>query len=393
LTSSKLTSPKSTSPRLTSPKLISPRQKYTQDLDSGLIVFDAMQEQVVLRLQYLFDELVANGQGSKARKLGLSGFLAGWMSGSDAVDEGTQGLYIWGGVGRGKTYLMDLFFECLPFEEKQRTHFHRFMQVVHGELTALQGQKNPLDKLADLISSQARVLCFDEFFVLDIGDAMILAGLLDALFKRHVVLVTTSNIHPDGLYENGLQRPRFIPAIEMLKKHTTVIELAFGLDYRLRSLERANLYLCPITLQTNAELNAKFAELSRVSVPEEGGELIILDRPISTRRQAADIAWFEFDELCGGPRSAFDYIELAKLFHTIIIGNVPVMGDDENDYARRFVSLIDELYDRRVKLVMSAQVPIEALYQGRSLAFAFERTQSRLLEMQSHTYLGYAHLA
>ncbi|MFT6056118.1 MAG: cell division protein ZapE [Pseudohongiellaceae bacterium] len=373
--------------------MISPRQKYTQDLDSGLIVFDAMQEQVVLRLQFLFDELVANAQRSKARKPGLSDFLIGWMFRSAAVDEGTHGLYIWGGVGRGKTYLMDLFFECLPFEEKQRTHFHRFMQFVHAELTALQGQKNPLDKLADLISSQARVLCFDEFFVLDIGDAMILAGLLDALFKRHVVLVTTSNINPDGLYENGLQRRRFIPAIELLKKHTAVIELASGLDYRLRSLESANLYLYPITPHTNAELNAKFAELSRVSVSEKGQELIILDRPIKTRRQAGDIVWFEFDELCGGPRSAFDYIELAKLFHTIIIGNVPAMGDDENDCARRFVSLIDELYDRRVKLVMSAQVPIEALYSGRSLAFAFERTQSRLLEMQSHDYLSYAHLA
>lgn len=374
--------------------MTSPKQKYTEDLDSGLIVFDAMQEQVVARLQILFDELAVNGVTSKAKKEGLSGFLAGWLSDQDTTDEGTKGLYIWGGVGRGKTYLMDLFFECLPFKEKQRTHFHRFMQFVHAELTQLQGQKNPLDKLADLISSQARVLCFDEFFVLDIGDAMILAGLLDALFKRHVVLVTTSNINPDGLYENGLQRQRFIPAIELLKKHTTVIELGSGSDYRLRSLERANLYLCPITDATNSELKAKFVELARVSASEEeGAELIILGRPIKTRRYAGDIAWFEFDELCGGPRSAFDYIELAKLFHTIIIDNVPIMGDDENDHARRFVSLIDELYDRRVKLVMSANAGIEALYGGQGLAFAFERTQSRLLEMQSHEYLCYAHLA
>lgn len=374
--------------------MISPKQKYTQDLDSGLIVFDAMQEQVVLRLQDLFDDLAVNTDNSKVKKSGFSGILAGWLSGQDAIDEGTKGLYIWGGVGRGKTYLMDLFFECLPFKEKQRTHFHRFMQYVHAELTLLQGQKNPLDKLADLISSKARVLCFDEFFVLDIGDAMILAGLLDALFKRHVVLVTTSNINPDGLYENGLQRQRFIPAIELLKKHTTVFELASGLDYRLRSLERANLYLCPITAETDSELSAKFVELTRASdSDEEGGELIILDRPIKTRRHAGDIAWFEFDELCGGPRSAFDYIELAKLFHTIIIGNLPVMGDAENDRARRFVSLIDELYDRRVKLVISAEARIEALYSGQGLAFAFERTQSRLLEMQSHEYLCYAHLA
>ena len=373
--------------------MTSPKQKYTDDLESGLIVFDAMQEQVVSHLQALFDELVVNGVSSEAKNSGLSGLLAGLFSSQNAIDKGTNGLYIWGGVGRGKTYLMDLFFDCLPFKQKQRTHFHRFMQFVHGELTRLQGQKNPLDKLADLISDQSRVLCFDEFFVLDIADAMILAGLLDALFKRHVVLIATSNINPDGLYENGLQRQRFLPAIELLKNHTTVIELASGLDYRLRSLERANLYLCPITEKTDAELSAKFAELTRISTPIERDEdLIILDRPIKTRRYAGDIAWFEFDELCGGPRSAFDYIELAKLFHTIIIGNVPAMGDEANDKARRFVSLIDELYDRRVKLVISANATIDRLYTGLGLAFAFERTQSRLLEMQSHEYLGCAHL-
>lgn len=373
--------------------MTSPKQKYTKDLESGLIVFDAMQEQVVSHLQTLFDELIVNGVGSEAKNSGLSGLLAGLLSRQDPIDKGTNGLYIWGGVGRGKTYLMDLFFDCLPFKQKQRTHFHRFMQFVHDELTQLQGQKNPLDKLADLIADQSRVLCFDEFFVLDIADAMILAGLLDALFKRHVVLIATSNINPDGLYENGLQRQRFLPAIELLKSHTAVIELASGLDYRLRSLERANLYLCPITERTDTELSAKFVELTRVSAPaEEGEELIILGRPIKTRRYAGDIAWFEFDELCGGPRSAFDYIELAKLFHTIIIGNVPAMGDEENDQARRFVSLIDELYDRRVKLVISANARIDSLYAGLGLAFAFERTQSRLLEMQSHEYLGYAHL-
>ena len=373
--------------------MTSPKQKYTDDLESGLIVFDAMQEQVVSHLQALFDELVVNGVSKEAKNSGLSGLLAGLLSRKNAIDKGTNGLYIWGGVGRGKTYLMDLFFDCLPFKQKQRTHFHRFMQFVHGELTQLQGQKNPLDKLADLISGQSRVLCFDEFFVLDIADAMILAGLLDALFKRHVVLIATSNINPDGLYENGLQRQRFLPAIELLKDHTTVIELASGLDYRLRSLERANLYLCPITEKTDTELSAKFAELTRISAPiGEGEELIILNRPIKTRRCAGDIAWFEFEELCGGPRSAFDYIELAKLYHTIIIGNVPAMGDEENDKARRFVSLIDELYDRRVKLVISASARIDRLYTGLGLAFAFERTQSRLLEMQSHEYLGYPHL-
>lgn len=369
--------------------MISPKQKYTQDLDSGLITFDPMQEQVVVELEALFLELTVSGPDKPSK-----GFINRLLSRQGSVDEGIKGLYIWGGVGRGKTYLMDLFYECLPFKEKQRTHFHRFMQFVHAELTSLQGKKNPLDLLAETISKQARVLCFDEFFVLDIGDAMILAGLLEALFKRHVVLVTTSNIYPDGLYENGLQRPRFLPAIELIKQHTKVIELASESDYRLRSLEQANLYLSPITEDTDSELAAKFIELTRKSVAgQDETELSILNRPIKTRRYAGDIAWFEFEELCGGPRSAFDYVEVAKLFHTVIVGNVPIMGDEENDKARRFVSLIDELYDRRVKLVISAYTGIELLYHGKGLAFAFERTQSRLLEMQSHEYLGYAHQA
>lgn len=369
---------------------MTPHQKYSSDLESGLIVYDSEQEKVVAQFQRLYDDLLNSSKGS-AR---MPGFLSGLFSGRKPTKDYCKGLYIWGGVGRGKTYLMDLFYDCLPFEDKQRTHFHRFMQYVHSELTKLQGQKNPLQQLADSIATRAKVLCFDEFFVLDIGDAMILAGLLGELFDRGVVLVTTSNIYPDGLYENGLQRERFLPAIELIKNNTRVIKLDSDSDYRLRSLEQANLYLCPVNPETDQLLEAKFSELTKDrSTNKLESELVILDRPVSTRRISGDVVWFEFAELCDGPRSAFDYVEIARLFHTVIISNIPVMKDTENDQARRFVSLIDELYDRKVKLVISAEAKIESIYQGQGLAFAFERTESRLLEMQSHEYLCCAHQA
>jgi cell division protein ZapE len=367
---------------------MSPIEKYQTDLQAQIIQYDSQQEAVVHHLQALFESLVQPPPTASS----LGRFLFGWMSSGDQA--AIKGVYLWGGVGRGKTYLMDLFFECLPFEQKKRTHFHRFMQSIHHKLTALQGQKNPLAELAESIAKEARVLCFDEFFVLDIGDAMILAGLLEELFKRDVVLVATSNIYPDGLYENGLQRERFLPAIALINAHTTVVELRSDTDYRLRSLSQANLYLCPITQDTDQGLEKKFLELTRDSVlSTPGAALTILDRKLQTRCVSGDVVWFEFGELCGGPRSAFDYIEIAKLFHTVILSNIPQMSDQTNDSARRFVSLIDELYDRKVKLLASAQVPITDLYIGRGLAFAFERTESRLLEMQSHEYLCSAHQA
>lgn len=373
-----------------STELVSPKDRYAQDIANGSITFDSHQERVVLELNLLYQRLVS----PPSQSWNFAAFLRGALNRQAQSASAPNGLYIWGGVGRGKTYLMDLFYDCLPFKDKQRTHFHRFMQYVHAQLTELQGRKNPLDQLADRIAGQARVFCFDEFFVLDIGDAMILAGLLEALFEKGVVLVTTSNIHPDGLYENGLQRQRFLPAIELLKQHTKVLELASTSDYRLRSLERAKLYLTPLGTGTDAELHAKFKELTlNFHNVDLVTELSILGRSIKVRDCAGDVAWFEFEELCGGPRSAFDYIEIAKVFHTVIIGNVPRMDDSDNDRARRFVSLIDELYDRRVKLVMSADAEIVSLYSGQSLAFPFERTCSRLLEMQSHEYLACAHHA
>jgi cell division protein ZapE len=268
------------------------------------------------------------------------------------------------------------------------------MQSIHSQLAALQGEANPLEIIADDLSRQARLLCFDEFFVSDIADAMLLGGLLTALFERGVVLVATSNVPPERLYENGLQREKFLPAIAAIQNHTWVHEISAGQDYRLECLSNTELYLHPIDSTTDQELTRYFVDLAPDQrIMETDVVLTILDRELRVKRMAEDVVWFEFEELCGGPRSAFDYVEIAKLFHAIILSNVPAMDDSHNDHARRFISLIDELYDRRVKLIVAAAVEVSAIYAGQQLAFEFERTQSRLIEMQSHDYLCREHLA
>jgi cell division protein ZapE len=305
-----------------------------------------------------------------------------------------KGLYMWGGVGRGKTFMMDLFFECLPFTEKLRTHFHRFMYRVHRDLTRLAGQSNPLERVAEGLAAEARVLCFDEFFVSDIGDAMILGELLTHLFERGVTLVATSNIPPRSLYENGLQRRRFLPAIDLLERHTDVMNLDGGTDYRLRLLEQAETYHAPLDALSEQFLAERFATLApdRSSV-EVDVELEIEGRPIRCRRSADDVAWFDFKALCDGPRSQNDYIELARIYHAVLISGVPVFTVKSEDQARRFISLVDEFYDHDVKLIVSAEAPVETLYRGERLAFEFERTRSRLLEMRSREYLARSHRA
>lgn len=367
-----------------------PSEKYQLDLTEEIISADSDQQTAIAEFDRLYGDLDTSDADSKSFGRQLSALFGKSDPHSDAV----KGIYLWGGVGRGKTYLMDLFFNCLPTEYKIRTHFHRFMQDIHKELKSLQGEKNPLESVAERIAEKAKVLCFDEFFVLDIGDAMILAGLLEALFRRGVVLVSTSNIHPDGLYENGLQRERFLPAIELIKNHTEVLQLGGSMDYRLRSLSKATLYHCPNGEKAEVALLNSFQEL--VPNPSEivrDGSLTILDREITTRYYAEDVAWFDFLALCDGPRSAFDYVEIAKLFHALIVSGVPKFNEDMDDKARRFVNLVDELYDRKVKLIVSAEVQIAELYQGQRLSFEFERTVSRLLEMQSHEYLSCGHLA
>lgn len=366
---------------------MSPADRYRQLLDSNTISPDSSQQQAVAQLQLLYEQLQAYFVQIDRNRGGFLSFLR-------AKPATPRGLYLWGGVGRGKTFLMDMFYECLPAGKKRRTHFHRFMQRVHKDLAELKGEKNPLEKVAEGIAGEARILCFDEFFVSDIGDAMLLAGLLTSLFERNVVLLATSNIAPGGLYENGLQRDRFLPAIGLIQQHCNVMEIASGVDYRLRSLSSAPLYYTPLDDCSDASLARSFAELAPDTDDTStfnAESVEILGRFIEVRQCCDDVIWFDFHELCGGPRSASDYVEIAKLYHAVLIGGIPELGEKEEDLARRFVNLIDELYDRNVKLVIAAEKPIETLYSGRKLAFEFQRTQSRLIEMQSHEYLAKEH--
>jgi cell division protein ZapE len=306
--------------------------------------------------------------------------------------EGVRGIYLWGGVGRGKTFLMDLFFESLTLEKKRRVHFHRMMQEVHERLKDLGSIENPLDEVAAGIASNTRVLCFDEFFVSDIGDAMILAGLLDGLFKRGVTLVATSNSRPDDLYKDGLQRQRFLPAIQLLNQHTDVVNIDGGTDYRLRLLQKAGTYLFPDDAVAAKRLNYFFDESASTQIATDA-DLEINDRTIRARRCAKGVAWFRFADICDGPRSQDDYIEIARWYPSVIISGVPQFDATRDDQARRFVSLVDEFYDRRVKLILSADVDVQDLYTGKRLSFEFDRTVSRLVEMQSTDYLALPHLA
>ena len=368
---------------------LSPLARYQRDLARPEFRRDAAQAAAVDHLQHLYEELVAAWQAEQ-KQPGLGGFfkrLAGTKP-----RQLVRGLYFWGGVGRGKTYLMDNFFESLPFEQKLRAHFHRFMRRVHAELKKLDGQKNPLKQVADIIANEARVICFDEFFVSDITDAMILGTLMEELFARGVTLVATSNIVPDGLYKDGLQRARFLPAIALLNQHTQVVNVDGGVDYRLRALEQAELYHSPLDTAADQSLMCSFKSLLSVAAEvDEDRDLEVEGRLIRARYLSEGVVWFDFVELCDGPRSQNDYIELAREYHSVILSNVPGLGRANDDQARRFVNLVDEFYDRQVKLVISAERPLAEIYSTGKLDFEFQRTVSRLLEMQSHEYLARPH--
>ncbi len=302
-----------------------------------------------------------------------------------------RGLYLWGGVGRGKTLLMDAFFDTLAPIPGERSHFYRFMRQVHEDLKQSRGHESPLDLVAERIAGRVRALCLDEFFVADIADAMILKGLFEGLFERGVTLVATSNVAPRDLYRDGLQRARFLPAIGLIEAHMDVLELDSGVDYRLRQLERAPTYLDAASAETRPELARRFAALAG-SQPE-ATTLLIEGRPVRAVGAAADVAWFEFAELCEGARSQHDYIELARLFGTILLSGIPVFTHRQEDAARRFIMLIDELYDRGVKTLVSAAAEPADLYHGERLALEFPRAASRLVEMQSPAYLAGRHHA
>jgi cell division protein ZapE len=369
---------------------VSPGDAYRASLAEGAVLEDEAQAQVMALLDQRFTQLVARS----ANKAGWFASLANKFlsSKSGRADTSIKGLYLWGGVGRGKTMMMDMFCHALPPERRQRMHFHRFMRRVHDGLGRFSGQANPLLKVADEIASQGDVLCFDEFFVSDIGDAMILGEVMTALFARGVVLVATSNVEPANLYKNGLQRSRFLPAIDQIYAHCDVHEIDQGQDFRLRTLQQARLYHWPLSESTDQSMRESFSALAS-DREKSNVRLRVENRMIEALKVAGDVAWFRFSNLCEGPRSQNDYIELATLFTTVLISEVPVLDVNREDAARRFISLVDEFYDRRVKLVISADQPITDLYQGQRLSFEFERTQSRLLEMQSEEYLSQPHVA
>ena len=297
-----------------------------------------------------------------------------------------RGVYMYGGVGRGKSFLMDCFFNAVPLRRKVRLHFHEFMREVHRELAALQGTVNPLDVLGERISKRYKLICFDEFHVADITDAMILHRLLVSLFENGVGFVTTSNFRPDDLYPGGLHRDRILPAIALLNERLEVLNVDNGTDYRRRTLEKVKLYHTPLGPQADGEMEQAFNQLAEVQ--DEDPILHIEMREIRARRRAGGVVWFDFKELCGGPRSQNDYLEIASQFHTVLLSDLPYMPVNMASPARRFTWLVDVLYDRRVKLILSAAVPPEALYTEGPLAHEFPRTVSRLNEMQSAEFLA-----
>lgn len=375
----------------------SPIALYQQALDAGDYQPDDVQRRTVARLDTLYQELNQRPSPSVVNE-GIRGRL-GRLLGRSAPKKPirpAQGLYMWGGVGRGKTWLMDMFFHSLPGDRKLRLHFHRFMLRVHQELTTLQGHENPLEIIADGFKTQADVLCFDEFFVSDITDAMLLATLLEALFARGITLVTTSNIPPDDLYRNGLQRARFVPAIELIKQYCDVMNVDAGIDYRLRTLTQAKLYLTPLNPQTEQEMDDIFVKLAGLAGKEKEVEkapiLEINHRPLPAICSAQGVLAVDFHTLCEEARSQLDYIALSKLYHTVLLHNVHQMATKDENTARRFLALVDEFYERRVKLIIAAEVSMFEIYCGERLKFEYQRCLSRLQEMQSEEYLASPHL-
>lgn len=371
---------------------LSPLSRYQQALDAGEYQADEVQRRAVTRLEGIYQALQQAPAASVSAN-GLRGKLSRWLGkGAETTSlRPVQGLYMWGGVGRGKTWLMDMFFHSLPGERKLRLHFHRFMLRVHEELTELQGQENPLEMIADGFKAQTDVVCFDEFFVSDITDAMLLATLLQALFARGITLVATSNIPPDELYHNGLQRARFLPAIALINDYCDVMNVDAGIDYRLRTLTQAHLYLTPLDSQTRETLDRMFIKLAG-KAGEEAPVLQVNHRPLQAIRAVDGVLAVDFHTLCEEPRSQLDYIALSRLYHSVILYNVQVMGPLKENTARRFLALVDEFYERHVKLVIAAEASMFDIYQGERLKFEYQRCLSRLQEMQSEEYLKLPHL-
>ncbi|MFG6077591.1 cell division protein ZapE [Erwinia sp. OPT-41] len=370
----------------------SPLALYQRALENGEYQPDDIQREAVTRLDGIYQALSRREPAAAAPTKGLFGRLNKLMGkGKNEPQTPVRGLYMWGGVGRGKTWLMDMFFQAILGERKQRLHFHRFMLRVHEELTGLQGHSDPLQIVADRFKSETDLLCFDEFFVSDITDAMLLGTLMEALFARGITLVATSNIPPDDLYRNGLQRARFLPAIEMIKQHCDVMNVDAGIDYRLRTLTSAHLWMMPLNEATTKEMDRMFVALAG-SDRSDKPVLEINHRKMPTLGVAEGVVAMDFLTLCGEGRSQHDYIELSRRFHSVLLFNVPVMIYKTEDQARRFLALVDEFYERHVKLVVSAEATLYEIYQGARLKFEYQRCVSRLQEMQSEEYLRLPHL-
>jgi predicted ATPase len=359
---------------------MSPSDKYLEIVQRSGFVTDAAQQHTLA----LFDQLNNELLHKPVRR---------WWQKLIPVKNPSQplrGIYLWGGVGRGKTFLMDIFFQCLVIEAKTRTHFHQFMNDVHQALNQAGNLENPLQHIARQYSKSTRILCLDEFVIIDIADAMIMSGLLEALFEEGVILVTTSNSPPQKLYHDGLQRARFLPAMDLISRHCQVVNLDGDQDYRLQGLQQTSLYMVP---HSQAVLSEIKTYLSGHVTPyqSQADQLCINDHILKFQHCAEDIVWFSFEQLCKSTRSQNDYLEIARLFNTLILTDIEVMSSQSDDIARRLVLLIDVLYDHHVVLICSASVSPEHLYQGKRLAFEFERTASRLIEMQSQQYLALAH--
>jgi len=357
---------------------------YRHALERRGYIADASQMQAVERLQQLYEEWSAYKarRSTAMRKLLVRPPLP-------------RGVYLWGAVGRGKSFLLDSFFHCLPLERKRRVHFHDFMRDVHHELAELKDRENPLDALAGRIARRCRLICFDEFHVNDIADAMILSRLLERTLARGVVYCMTSNYPPDALYRDGLKRENFLPAIALVKHHMDVLQVDGGVDYRLRALEQVKAYHTPLGETTDAALSETFRRIAETENEDEA-ELEVEGRTVRALRRAGGVAWFDFMALCGWGRSQLDYLDLARRFHTVILAGVPRMGLELADEARRFTLLVDVFYDNRVKLIVSAESPPGSLLKReeapkdsriRAMMFEFDRTASRLAEMQTRHYL------
>jgi cell division protein ZapE len=358
--------------------------RYARELNERDWHDDLAQLAAVARLQQLRGALLA-----RRGELGLAGRLRRrlWPRAADAAP---RGVYLWGGVGRGKTWLMDLFFDSLGPVARRRSHFHHLMRSVHGELAATRRHQEPLAIVARRMARRASLWCLDELQVSDIADAMLLGKLFEELLRRGVSLVITSNVPPAGLYRDGLQRARFLPAIALLETRLDVLQVDAGTDYRLRQLRQAPIYLPANERATHGKLAALFDELAGAHT-ETARHLLVNGRTLNAVRRAGGMVWFTFPSLCVSARAAADYVELAQEFHTLFVSDVPTLQEQQDDAARRFIALVDELYDQGVKLVISAAAAPAGIYRGERLAFDFRRTISRLVEMQSEDYLARAH--